>query len=520
MLAALAGNFVLAQSSAHAQFPGPGGFGGPPGGFGAAPGGFGGPPGGGMMPMPGGFPGGPPGGGMMPMPGGPPGGGAPGMLTGGAFGAPPMGAPAEFPNPAQPSQEPVSPFSIKDEGMPNAFSELIDPRCRTQAYALAFRGEYIGWHLTSGPLAVPLVSTTNNLTLASAGQIGDPNTSILLGSGSSAFTYNYSGGFRLTMGIALGVVPPVEISGFLINRTVTAFSGGSLSNPSQFLAIPFQDVQPVALIPGANGVGTETSQVIAIPINNNLGIGGLGGTINVASEITFYDYEANAIIPINQADTIRLNLLLGYRHLQLNENLTVNTQSGGQLGNALFQGTFFPTQLFSVATNDGFSTQNSFNGGQIGMRTELNLGRWSIFSDAKLAMGAMYQRLNIGGSTTLLNLTNNRATVAQTVNGGILALPTNSGTFSFNEFSIAPECNVALSFQATNNLRFFAGYNFLYMTHVIRPGDYVNTVIDARQIPSNPSFTPGVTYNGPGTPSNTNHSFTAQGIFIGMEIGF
>ena len=37
---------------------------------------------------------------------------------------------ADFPNPACASNEPVSPWTMRDEGMPNAFNELEDPRPR------------------------------------------------------------------------------------------------------------------------------------------------------------------------------------------------------------------------------------------------------------------------------------------------------------------------------------------------------------------------------------------------------
>src|SRR5687767_11416606 len=38
--------------------------------------------------------------------------------------------PAEWPNPAQQSSDPVSPWTVREEGMPNGFTELCDPRPR------------------------------------------------------------------------------------------------------------------------------------------------------------------------------------------------------------------------------------------------------------------------------------------------------------------------------------------------------------------------------------------------------
>jgi hypothetical protein len=108
----------------------------------------------------------------------------------------------------------------------------------------------------------------------------------------------------------------------------------------------------------------------------------------------------------------------------------------------------------------------------------------------------------------------------QSAAGGVLALPTNSGSFSSSHFGIIPEANIQLSFQLNRSIRFFAGYDFLMWNSVARPGDALNNVIDSRQIPTSGTFTGGVTYNGPGAPSFVTRSFIAQGLFAGVEFGF
>ncbi|HZZ80339.1 MAG TPA: BBP7 family outer membrane beta-barrel protein [Gemmataceae bacterium] len=462
------------------------------------------PPGGGTMPpLTGAF--------GIPTMGGPP----PGAF--GMGGGPPPGVPADFPNPAAPSQEPVSPFTIKDEGMPNAFTECETRPRSTAPYALTFRGEYIGWNLQKGPLSVPLVSTTSNLAPGSFGQLGSSNTSILVPAGTSAIDYgSWAPGFRLTAGVAIGYLPPIELSGFSIQRTANIFNGGSLSNPTQFLAFPFQNVAPNFLFPGTAGVGTETAAVISIPVGSI--VPAQGGTINISSDLSFWGFEANAFLNLCETDVFHIDLIGGYRHLHLSENLNYLTQIGGAGGAILFNGQIQPATVFSSTTQDLFASNNSFDGGQVGFRGVLNMGRWALFSDIKCAMGNTNERIDISGSTTLNQ--NIAGRTSQTTPGGLLAQGTNSVIRSGNEFAFVPEANISLSFQLHDSVRFFGGYDVLYWSRVARPGDYVSNLIDARQVPTSGSFATGVSYNGPFAPALQQRGFLAQGFFIGMEIGF
>ena len=91
---------------------------------------------------------------------------------------------------------------------------------------------------------------------------------------------------------------------------------------------------------------------------------------------------------------------------------------------------------------------------------------------------------------------------------------------STRNFSLIPETNVSLSYQATQHIRLFGGYNFLYWTNVIRPGDYLNNQVDSRQIPTDQNFINGfqATRNPP--ISHVMHNFYAHGFHAGFEIGW
>jgi hypothetical protein len=104
--------------------------------------------------------------------------------------------------------------------------------------------------------------------------------------------------------------------------------------------------------------------------------------------------------------------------------------------------------------------------------------------------------------------------------GGVLALPNaNIGQYSRDVFSVVPEIGVTLGYQVTSRWRATLGYNFLYWSNLIRPGDQIDTTIDVTRVPrflppnSNvqPVFPPRPTVLFAST------DFWAQGISFGAE---
>jgi hypothetical protein len=441
------------------------------------------------------------------------------------------GVAAEFPNPAQPSCEDASPFKMQEGGMPNGFTELCAPQpghwffglgqrllhtelvegpSSLEPYCFTFRGEYLRWHVPGGPSAVPLVSTSTNFPVE-IGALGQPSTQILVPASSELFHYGNLPGFRLTMGIATGYFPPIEISGFLLQRgSVTAFSGGSLSNPNQLLVVPVQDVaQPIIA-----GIGADTAILVEVP--PNLVVGAFGGVININSQLHLWGIEANGFLNCICSDNVQIDGILGYRHINLDELIQISTQTGGANAAGVFFGGNTAPAGFLASTLDQFGTRNIFDGGQFGLRGVLSCGRWSLFSDAKVALGNTRETLSITGISTLSG-----ATGGASLPGGIFALPSNSGTFSQNRFTIAPEVNVALSVQLHRCLRAFVGYDFLYLNNVIRPGDAISNIVDSRQMPTfGANYNPAASTGTPGVPGFVHRDFFAQGFFVGLEIGF
>ena len=142
------------------------------------------------------------------------------------------------------------------------------------------------------------------------------------------------------------------------------------------------------------------------------------------------------------------------------------------------------------------------------------LGNWSLSGTAQVALGETHQTINIGGVTTFTAT----GAAAATLPGGILALPSNTGVFTHNAFSVVPEVRAQISYDLRSWLRVSAGYNFLYWTNVVRPGDQISTTVSASQLPSSPSYAPGTTLV-PSPPRNSS-DFWAHGVNFGVTLRY
>jgi Putative beta barrel porin-7 (BBP7) len=406
--------------------------------------------------------------------------------------------PPEFPNPGSGGSEPVSPFSVKDEGMPNAFTCLDTPPAGTPPYRLIFRGEYLNWRV--GNIDIPASLATTSLApnlLTDFGAIGQPNTVSLLGPGGPS--YGPVQGARLTLGIAPGFVPPLEVSGFTLNRNLNLFAASS--NGTAVLARPVQLANQLNLV----GAGTPSVFLSAFP-----GVG--SGSITAASRFNLWATDVDMFFNFGESGTLGLDAVLGYKHAELRESFNIQSTFASLVGQN-FNGMVVPAG-FSTRVIDDFAALNRFDGATLGLRNRLTVGPVMLMTDAKLALGNVHQVVNRTGTSTLIGQGG-----SLTVPGGILALASNGGPVSRNDFAIIPELNVNVGYQLTGNLRVFAGYNLMYWSSVARAANQIDTFIDSRQAPTDVQFNRSVTGLAPPREINTT-TFFAHGFSVGIEFGF
>jgi hypothetical protein len=343
--------------------------------------------------------------------------------------------------------------------------------------------EYLLWFIQGQNL--PPLLTSGSIADNPPGAIGQPGTSVLFGGNN--FSNNPYSGLRLRGGYwfndnhGLGL----ELGGFFLGAGSNTYSNTSLGVP--FLARPFVNAL----------TGAQDIEAVASP-------NGLTGTFTAVNTFLLYGAEAN----------LRRNLLCGcnwfidgfagWRMLGLNEslslreNLAVVTSSNPNLP----AGTTF-------VVNDRFATTNLFNGAQIGAAGEYRLGRWCVDVRGSVALGGTEQFVAISGSTFAAA----PGIAGTTSQGGLLAQSSNIGRYARGTVSMVDEIGINLGYQFTNHIRGFVGYNFLYWTSVVRPGNQIDTVV-------NPNLIPPSTGGGPARPAfNFNSSdFWAQGLTFGIDI--
>jgi hypothetical protein len=355
--------------------------------------------------------------------------------------------------------------------------------------------EYLHWWTKPGSITVPLLTVNNGPLVL----------------GNSDIDYEDRSGGRITAGAWLDGqhIYGLEASGFLLARpTISAtFSSDAGGNPT--LSRPIVNAL----------TGAPTFVLVSSP-------GAFAGSLTTSSESRLWGLEANVVRNLACQRHFDADLLFGFRYLDLDENLKIN-QTSTVLGNSTIP---FPgltgTAGSTVSLLDSFSTRNQLFAGQIGGRFELKAGCWTVEGLAKVALGPMHEALTIQGSSTLVTPTG----ASSTANGGLLAQfapargldpGANIGHTSTNWFTIAPEVEVQLGYQITENLRLQFGYNFLYVNNVIRPGNQINTTINPQLVPAlgGPGFGPAV---GPLEPHTLfrQQEFWAHGITAGVAFRY
>lgn len=326
------------------------------------------------------------------------------------------------------------------------------------------RGEYLQWWLPG--FATPVLATTNANT-ALNGYLGQPGTTSILGPG--AFLDSTRSGFRVRAGAWLDDAQSCGIDGgffFLGNRSDSAVFG---SNRFPIITRP---IFAPNLIPGTNQQFGETGEAVAVP-------GILDGTLTVQGDSQLWGADVNARWCWIKGCASRSEVFAGYRHLNLRESLTIreNITVVGPGRDRLVIPDPIGTQ---IVVQDRFVTRNQFHGGQIGMAYERRWGRWDLDARGSVALGATHQVLEISAFQTRQQ----PGGVPATFQGGLLGAGPNLGRFERNRFSVAPEFTLNVGYWLTPTVRVFGGYNFLYWSNVIRPGDQIDHTVDLTFVPN------------------------------------
>ena len=347
--------------------------------------------------------------------------------------------------------------------------------------------EYLVW-FTKADHVPPLVTTGPP---SSNGILGQPGTVVLFGGPHTSINDDVRQGGRFTLGYWLDDCHQCAIEGtyFFLGDETTNFNANSNAFP--LLARPFFRAN----------TNSEFSEIAT-------GSGFATGSVSVQAPSSLWGAELNARHNLCCGCTYKVDGLAGFRYLDLAEGVHITEN----LIESPTQGQFANDH---VVVTDRFDTHNQFYGGQVGLDGEVRRGRFFVDLRGKVALGDNHQTLTIQGAQIITDPAGN----VQTFRGGLLALPSNIGRFTSEHFSVVPELGVSLGYQVTDQLRVTVGYNLLYWTSVIRPGEQIDRVVDETQIPNFGAIHPPAGQNRPMVLFKQS-DYWAQGLTFGLEFRY
>ncbi|HEV3145908.1 MAG TPA: BBP7 family outer membrane beta-barrel protein [Gemmataceae bacterium] len=371
-------------------------------------------------------------------------------------------------------------------------------------------GEYLLWAYKPGPNPIPLI-TTGPIT---AGNIFPGSPAVITVFGGNNIDFGAVSGARFGWG---GWFPGsdklgIEASGLILSKqavTGSVNTTGTLGLPA--IGRPFQN---------ANTGGTPSTFIVTGP-NVTPGLAGDTGFATGTATSQLWTAEFNFIGNLYRGEFGYWNVMLGYRHVDLAESITIlssTTQGAAGSPPHFFESAVPLPQGDILRISDRFSTENRFNGGNIGTEVEFRYRRIMIDLANNVALGAMDSSINVVGVTTATTAAGANL-AGSPANGGLLAGTTNIGRRQVVNFAVVEQPSVQIGYQFTRSLRVTVGYDFLYTYNVARPGLQIDPGINPNLTPSSPTFgVPG----GTARPAQlfTLTDYYAQGVNWGLWLRY
>jgi hypothetical protein len=399
----------------------------------------------------------------------------------------PTSRPARIDRAVKPASQIVEEPIVEDDSYVDESytSGVADSCCDSNAcgYQWFAGAEYLSWW-TNGP-STPALATNSpaGTAQANAGVLGRTGTSVLYGNDSLDSDLRSGGRFRVG-----GWADACQSHGWEVNYLFLADDSQGFTadaNTNSILARPFFNAS----------TGLQDSRLIVFP-------GLVTGNLGIESQTEFQALEVMFRGCLMQTPCGRTDYLFGYRYANLRDRLRIN-ESTLALSGPLAGTTF---DLY-----DQFDTRNTFHGLEIGVITQQQLScGWSLDLLAKIAFGANHAHGTISGQRVTTN-----GLGSDVVPVGLLALGSNIGNYTDNDFSMLPELGVKLNYNLNYRWKASVGYTFLCLTDVVRASDQIDTTINPSQIP--PAVFSGV--NRPLFPLGGS-DFVAQGVSFGLECKF
>ncbi|MFM7150620.1 MAG: BBP7 family outer membrane beta-barrel protein [Gemmataceae bacterium] len=340
-----------------------------------------------------------------------------------------------------------------------------------------------------GSRVTPLITTSAPGTpVNQAGVLGNPNTIPLF---AGRVNGDERSGFRIESGLWFHEDRNLGVEGgFTIIESQSTIWSGYSNDGSGVLARPYFD---------ALQSDRPSSVLLSYPFKN------AGGADICVTSGNFYEAHLDFVENMWEEGGLRIDGMLGYRFYRYDEGLRIR-----QVVHPL-DGIFVPgTQ---ITTGDDFSTQNQFNGVEVGLRGTYTWDAFSFAAFGKIAAGNLHRRVKIYGGQQIAI----PGSVPVEQVGGLYALSSNIGNYTDNGIGTLPELGCTLRWQFSDYLRFRVGYNVLFLPDVARADQQFSYLINPNLLPGKQGSTVG-----PRQPEFTNlrDNMWIQSLSLGMEFTY
>lgn len=396
---------------------------------------------------------------------------------------------------------------------PRPIQPSTDPSSKSRFYGGA---DYLLWRVKGAPLSVPLVST-GPISTTHHGWLTNTDATVLYGApfppaqgGNDTQSFPNFSGSKITLGYWLDDAKlfAVEAGGFFLQSRSAGFEANSGTDGRPIINIPVYNTTPYAPV-GRNGGGPPNEDGLPAslpddPARFDGDAGVFSGGVKITNTLRFWGVNGTGVVVLHRTAPWQVEALAGARYLNLSESLDLQYYSTGQTGVYIGQlGTAF----------DRFATRNQFYGALLGLRGRYTQGRWSAEFTGTAALGVNHQVLDVTGGYDV----NNYIGFHRSGPEGVFAQPANEGTFSRNRFTVVPDLQAKLSYDLTPSIQISAGYEWIYLSSVVRPGDNIN-----RYLPKGQTFQQGgdtVSTTSPARLFNGT-DFYAHGLTLGLSARF
>jgi hypothetical protein len=385
----------------------------------------------------------------------------------------------------------VAPLQFPDHavvgGAPSGDGHLAfeDPYTVPAPYRVWTSADFLVWQVRSPhlpsltstlPVGVLAVQTQNLVPVATVEDALIQSTPTLAGGNTLNFREQF--GARFTAGVWLDPEESfgLEATGFFLSRRSVSFNSttGNMLNQGIIDLPSSVVVTNLMLTQGPLTVTAAGNPFTAVAVRQ--------ATANLtgSSSTGIWGTELNARCTSPSLGAV--SGLLGFRFLDFSENLLVHdttqlflppgVQDLNSAGGQLFPNPALglPANL-SFTTSDIIRTRNLFYGGQVGLNFDMLIGRFMIDLQGKTGLGVVHQTVNFFGTTVSTSTPISTATNGMVLPGGLLSSPLDLGKHSSNKIAFVPEINVKLGYLILPNLRAYVGYDFLYLSSAVRPGE-------------------------------------------------